>query len=789
MLKFTLHLTTALTAITVHGAACAQTDIAEPEPAAETSAETSGPGIADIVVTAQRRSESLQKAGLAISAVTGDSLARIGITNAEGLTNVVPSLQVQTGAGPYNLFYMRGVGSFTVNPLSDSAISFNVDGIAISRPSATSGVFYDIDRVEVLKGPQGTLYGRNATGGAINVITRAPRLNEFSGEFSGEYGNYDSVKVNGAVNVPLGDKAALRAAFMTADHDAYLSDGTTDQKDRAGRLRFKLEATPDLTIQLGADFFHQGGRGGGAVLIQGNFVEDRVGNTDPRAQAAYAHTLFFPAGSFFSPLPNDAHTNNNFWGVNGSIEWRSPLGTLTVLPAFRRNTLDFRSSVPGLHIIESSVSEQKSIEVRFASNEDHALRWLVGGYYLDETADAQTRYNNMFNISYQDYQVPLKSLAAFGRVTYAVTDRLRITGGIRYTRDKKSINANGIIANTLCFAALNTGNPFACAGTPGFPYDGVLPAEVQKAVATGFPIPYGASGAVVQATPVTDNQQRTFTKTTWRASAEFDLSPQSLLYASVETGFKAGGFYFGNFSPAYQPETITAYTVGSKNRFFDNRLQINAEAFYWKYRDQQVSHISRDAGGAVIFATENVGRASIKGAEIEAIYSPTRLTMLGFNLQYLDAKYDSFVYAVPNTGGPPATTCPFTNAGATLTIDCSGRVAPQSPKWTLNLSVQQTVPLGSAGELVLNAATKYQTGIWVGLEYLNAQRQEAYWWSNAQVTYRPAGGHWWVSGFIDNIEDATVKTVAFPHPLAGAALVTSPLRPPRTYGVRAGVRF
>jgi iron complex outermembrane receptor protein len=789
MLKFTLHLTTALAATLAPGVAVAQASAPEPEQPNTISAEVPEEGIADIVVTAQRRSESLQRAGLAISAVTGDSLARTGITDVEGLTNVVPALQVQTAAGPYNLFYLRGVGSFTVNPLSDSAISFNVDGIAISRPSATSGVFYDIDRVEVLKGPQGTLYGRNATGGAINVITRAPELNDFNGEFSAEYGNYDSLKVNGAVNVPLGDNAAMRAAFMTSDHDPYLSDGTSDQEDRAARLRFKFEATPDVTIQLGVDYFHQGGRGAGAVLVHGNFVEDRVGNTDPRAQAIYASTLYFPAGSFFAPLPNDSFLDNTFWGVNGSVEWLSDLGTLTVLPAFRRSSIDYRSSVAGLHIIESSVSEQTSIEARFASDETRPLRWLIGGYYLDEQAEPHTRYNSVFNFSYQDFSAPLKSLAGFGRVTYAVTDRFRVTGGLRYTRDRKAIDATGVIANTLCFAALNTGNPLACVGTPGFPYDGVLPAEVQRAVQSGFPVPYGTSGAVVLGTSVSNSQQRTFTKTTWRAGAEFDLAPRSLLYASVETGFKAGGFYFGNFSPFYQPETITAYTVGSKNRFFGNRLQINAEAFYWKYKDQQVSHTTRDAAGAVVFATRNVGRASIKGAELEAVYSPSRSTVLGLNLQYLDATYDSFLYAVPNTGAPPVTSCPFTNTGPELLIDCSGRVAPQSPKWTLNLSAEQTVPLGSAGELVFNAATKYQTGIWLGFEYLAAQRQESYWMSNAQVTFSPTDERWWIGAFVANIEDAVVKTNAFPHPLAGAALVTTPPRPPRTYGVRAGIRF
>lgn len=746
------------------------------------------PGLEEIVVTAQRRSENLQKAGLAVSAVTGDTLARQGITDAQALTNVIPAVQIASGAGPYNLFYLRGVGSFNVNPLSDSAISFNVDGIAISRPSSTSGVFYDLDRVEVLKGPQGTLYGRNATGGAINVITRGPKLGELSGSLTGEYGNYNAEKVDGAINLPLGDKAALRAAFLVSDHDAWLSDGTDTDQGRAGRLRFKLEATPDFTIQIGADYYHQGGRSG-AVLVRDGFTNARIGNTDPRAQAVYEHTLFFPSGSFLPSIPDDARSNDNYWGFNANLEWRSELGTLTILPAFRRSTVDYRTALPGLHVIENTVSEQSSVEARFASKDTHPLRWLIGGYYLNETAHSALDYNSQFNLSHQRLSLPVESVAGFGRLTWAVTDRFRLTGGVRYTRDKKSLDANGAIANILCFPAFATGNPFACAGAPGFPYSPNPPPEFNAAVASGFPVPYGPTGTVIVAVPVAYNQSRTFTKTTWRAAAEFDIAPRSLLYASAETGFKAGGFFFGNERPSYNPETITAYTIGSKNRFLGNKLQLNLEAFWWKYKDQQISHITRDSAGAVVFATENVGRATIRGVEGELLYAATRLTTVGVNVQYLDAKYDGYRFVELNLGGPPVENCAATPQGATFLVDCSGKRAPQSPEWTLNLSAQQRIPIGAAGDLVLNAATKYQTDIFVGAEYLGSERQSAYWMSNAQLTWNLPGDRYSLAGFVQNIEDAVVKTDAFPHPLVGAALVSSPLRPPRTYGIRASVRF
>jgi iron complex outermembrane receptor protein len=621
------------------------------------------------------------------------------------------------------------------------------------------------------------------------VLTRSPIIGQTTGALTGEIGNYNSVKLNGALNLPLGDKAAIRASFMTSNHDAYLSDGTDEEKGRAGRVRVKLLATPALTIQIGADYFHQGGKGGGSVLVRDGFIDERIGNSDPRAQAIYNQTLFFPAGSFLPALPNDARSNNRFWGVNGSIEWRNDVGTLTILPAFRRSNLDYRTGFPGLHVIEKTRDEQSSVEARFASNEAHPLRWLIGGYYLHENVHSALDYNSQFNLSHQRLSLPLTTLAAFGRLTYAVSDHVRLTGGVRFTRDRKTMNASGEIANILCFGALVGGNPFACAGTPGFPYSDVPPTAVAVAASSHFPVPYGARGAVVVATPVAFDEGRTFKKTTFRGGIEWDVAAHSLIYASVETGFKAGGFFFGNEKPSYRPETITAFTIGSKNRFIDNRLQLNLEGFYWKYRDQQVSHITRESTGAVVFATENVGRATIKGAEAEVVFAAMRNTIFAANAQYLDAKYDKFAYLTPNLGGPPVANCPFSPSSGSFLVNCSGRVAPQSPKWTLNLSAQQTIQLGAAGSLMLNVATKYQTRTFVGLEYLDSQRQRGYWMSNAQLTWSPHGDHLSLTAFVSNIEDAVVKTDAFPHPLVGAALVSSPLRPPRTYGLRATARF
>ena len=180
---------------------------------------------------------------------------------AEDLSRLVPALNASSAGGSNTVFFLRGVGNFSVNAYSDSAIAFNYDGVYIARPSSSSGVFYDLQRVEVLKGPQGTLYGRNATGGAINVIPNRPELGRSGGEFTASYGNYNAVNAQGAVNLAFGDNFALRASGTVVRHDPYASDGYDNQREYAGRLQALIELTPDLTVRFAADYAHQGGRG------------------------------------------------------------------------------------------------------------------------------------------------------------------------------------------------------------------------------------------------------------------------------------------------------------------------------------------------------------------------------------------------------------------------------------------------------------------------------------------------------------------------------------------------
>jgi iron complex outermembrane recepter protein len=778
------------------------------------AAEEAETGLSEIIVTAQRREENLQKAAIAVSAVSPEQLVNAGVTDPTQLTNLVPSLQIAKAAGPYALFYLRGVGNFNANALSDSAIAFNIDGVFVARPSSTSGVLYDIDRIEVLKGPQGTLYGRNATGGAINIITRKPELGKFGGDASVSYGNYDAIQFNGALNAPLGERAAVRVAGQYVKHDGYLTDGASDQNDLSGRLQLKFEASDAITVNIGGDYYRQKGRGLGSTILTDGVANRRVGIGDPLSRPAFNSVYFFPAGNILQLPPNDSFVDNNSWGVYATLDTDVGFADLTVTPAYRGGSINYRSTTPSFLINQREKNRQFTLETRLASKTDGPFEWLLGAFYIKEDIDVPlASFNQQVSGSVQSFFPTTESYAGFARATYKVTDKFRLTGGIRYTYEKKTFDGTFNTASLLCGGTVLRASPRDpvrnCFGAPLLPN---TPTQGYPFLPNGTPVPFSPFGLGAlfpggpPATPtflsirqLRNNNRATFNKTTWRAGVEYDVADRSLLYASYETGFKSGGFFFTADNPVYDPETIEAWTVGSKNRFLDNRLQLNLELFYWKYKGQQISSISRDSGGNVVFATRNIGASTNKGLEIEAIAKPGRNTQVSMNLQYLDARYDSFVYTTPNnspqvpgllTSVPPTANCPFTLGNPTTVYvqDCSGRRPVNAPPWVASIGVQQIVPLGD-WKLVFNASTRFQSDVITGLEYLSSQTQDGYSNSDASITFAQADDRYFFTAYVNNIENNDIIGNSFPNPFGGAALVAGSLRPPRTYGIRAGVKF
>lgn len=750
---------------------------AQEAPSAQDDTASAAQGLQEIVVTAERREESLQRTAVAVSAVTGDDLEKAGVTDAAGIGRLVPALQVQPSGGTTS-FFLRGVGTQSGNSFAENAVAFNFNGVFVARPTAPSGVFYDLQRVEVVKGPQGTLYGRNATGGAINVLPNRPKLGEFSGNINLEYGNYDAKKGSGALNIPVGETVALRLATQIVDRDGYLSDGYDDERGEAVRASLLVEPGNDWSMVLVGDYYKQHGKGSGLVLIPTDTfaappLKDRIGGSDPIAVAAIAaHAATFPMGPPYCGGPggfvtsgcvytprSDGYQDNQFWGVSATIEGDMGFGKLTVIPAYRRTEAEYRTYLPGFLGEIKDSSDQMSLEVRLSSNSDQPLRYVLGAFYFNEQQEADN-YFAQGDLSTTRFTPRLKteSKAVFGQLTYDLTPEFRLVAGGRYTKEEKS--------------------------------------QVTRSVAGGRP------GPVNPPLGPSFSGDLSFEKFTWKAGVEWDAGPRSLVYANVATGFKTGGFFVA--SPpdnTFAPEKLTAYTVGTKNRFLNNKLQVNLEAFYWDYTDQQITFVGGILTGNGLYSnggvTVNAGKSRIYGADLELQFAPTSADLIAANVQYLNGKYNSLTTAnFSGPGNPIPTGCtvigsrlanPGVNNARFFDTDCSGKPTVQSPKWIANVSYEHTFDLGGDMDLIAGVRTSLSSSYYLNVTFEEDQKQGSYMTSDAYLTLQGPDKVWSITGFINNIEDEVIFARAGNRPILNFSVAT--LRPPRTYGVRLGYKF
>lgn len=779
-------------------------------------------GINEIIVTAQRKEETLQDAAIAIDAVGGGDLTARGITQADNLTKAVPAISITNGGGSNTSIFIRGVGNITTSSYNDPAVTPSYDGVVLGRAAGAFGAaFYDLARVEVLKGPQGILYGRNATGGAVNIIPNRPVLGETSGGFTVSFGNYDAVNADGHVNIAIGDSSALRLAATRQIHDGYNRDGS-DDLDRSGlRAQFLFEPTETLSIKVGGDYTKVSGVGAGpnyiGTFIPGatfTFVPSGLNsseglNTDA-ANAFRQTSLGAPGFGFLAPINQQQMTDATYWGVNAEITLDTGIGKLTVLPAYRHTDAESYFYGPAFNTAYTNEQDKQfSLETRLAGNVG-MLDYVVGAFYFDESVKNTGEYNQEFVLPIQHYSHNTKSYAGFGQLTAHLTDTFRLVGGLRYTHDKKSID--GVINNFITFCggippvtppasfAAGCAVPGALPHYPNFTTttDTVSWLTSNGYIASGssivsgnqvFPLLSGAGVILKTDFPVQDSGS--FSKLTWKAGVEFDATPDSLLYATVESGYRAGGFQLSEGNPNYNPETITAYTIGSKNRFLNNKVQLNIEGFLWKYKDQQINYFTVSPGGVLVNTINNAGRADIKGFDVDLTVKPMRLTTLNAKVQYLDSKYKSF----SRLTAPPRNNinCPSSLTGDTLTdgtpiisFDCSGKPLLYSPKWTLNLGAEQIVPLGDTYELVASVNTAWRDSSYGAFEYLDFEKIPAHWTTDANLTLRLADGGLSIGAFVRNIENK--RRIASPQssPI-GFAIAT--YTAPRTYGLRLSADF
>lgn len=786
------------------------------------SPESEG-GLGEIIVTAQRVQESSQRAPVALDVISPQELVRQNVIRAEDLSRTSPALSA-TGStgGPTTVFFVRGVGNATVNAYSDPAISFNYDGVYIGRPSSTSGVFYDLQRVEILKGPQGTLYGRNATGGAINVIPNRPEFDDTSVEFSLGYGNYDWLTGQAAVNVPLAEDVAVRVAGSTSRHDGFQSDGTGRQREYAGRFQLYAEPTPELSLRFGADMSHQGGNSisgfylgavnptfgptgfAGYSFVPTNFSKQQ-GLLDPASNALLSSRFISQVGRAGAVVDAVPFNDNDYWGVTAELNYETDAGTLTIQPAYREADIEylFNGVFRGAYSAEKDT--QTSLEARWAGEIGSSIDYLLGGIYFDEDIEATARYNQQTLSPYQSFTTGTESWAGFGKVTYFVTEQLSLTAAGRYTSDEKRFDGTSNVYILFC------GNPAPpqdfCPTLPFVPNVETEQEFIDFYTSRGIPItpvplfvlPPSAGGSqtapFVLRSPIVIDSELKNDKFTYRLAAQYDITASSMIYASFETGYHAGGFSFARGVETYLPETIEAITLGTKNRFFDNTLQLNLEAFRWKYKNQQFSQFGYDLGSppATVFLTRNIGDSTIQGLDLELDYQPVRNTLLSAQMQFLDTEYDSFTYFVPNQGLPPNTTCGYTPVtqvvnGTTLSlfeIDCSGKPAFNSPRWSFNLNAEQTIPLETF-QIVLQAGTRYRSSSYSTADYLPYLRSDANFVSDASITFTDPDERMFLSLYVRNIEDSQRQLGGNTNT---GGLVVSAVEQPRTYGLRIGGKF
>lgn len=763
--------------VSISGLALATAANAQAQSAQESAAlEDASPnaGIAEIVVTASRRAENAQRSALSIQALSSEALIRANVTKPEDLNAIATGVQIGT-AGPFPQVYVRGVGSYNTQTTGDSAVAFNLDGVYISRPWATRGMFYDLERVEVLKGPQGTLYGRNASGGAINVITAKPKLGEVTGFAEMEVGNYNLVEGTGALNLPVGDTVAIRASGKVTSRDGYLSDGYDDDKTQAARLQLLWKPSEDFSLLLHGNYQHVGGKGEGPVLAPRLRGQKFQGASDPDVTAIFQAEPspvpgFIPPFGQLNTFPkDDGYLDLTVYAVGAEMNWNLGFATLTVLPAYREASFRSLHYLPGFSVENNERNDQTTLEVRLG-NSGEKLKWVLGAYYFDENGGNLPGHANLqvlqgINTQTQEtLDLNTRSYAAFGQATYSVTDQFRVTGGLRYTYERKKFD--------------------------------------ERLVNVSFPTFPPLTSTVV----VEDPQQRTFNSVTWKAGAEFDVGPHSMAYANASTGFKSGGFYSAPPPNSYDPEKMTAFDAGIKNRFFDNRLQVNIEAFYWKYKDHQESFIGPTTiPGFFTFVTVNAGRATTYGADLDLLFLPTPRDELSVKVQYNKTKYDSFSFLYPSASGrfgPVVTGCaatPYSPVGPDQIVSCDGKPLVRAPLWTGNVGYSHTFDLGERGNLRASFDAQFASKSYLSIDFLESGQQKAYAVGNFDLTYTSSSGKVSVSAYVRNIWNEEVKTQAYRssfvsgspvNPLASAdGVILATVRPPRMYGGRVRVNF
>ena len=707
-------------------------------PSAAPADTAPGAQLEEILVTAQKRTENLQDVPMSIAVLDGAALRAAGASNLDNIKALVPGYQGPGDAGN-SPPHIRGIGSQTLSPGNESAVAYYIDGIYISTLNRALIDLNDIAQIEVLKGPQGTLFGRNSTGGLVSITTRSPG-DHLEAEAEAGYANYRTVSgslyVGGPVSERVSADFALQSAHQGEGWGRNLYDGrdtAQDDLDLSLRSRWVLRLAESTTLQLIADYERN----------------RTVGLTTTRPVTG--------EGSLFGPItPSPAGWDINedalptetsrAYGLTARLEQGLGFATLTSLTGYRNAS----STNPALDadgtpltlitVVYDPTNWQVSEELQLASPTGGAVEW-TGGLYYYRAQDALNLVESYGPIlqpvtGFQGQsalaQQRTDSYSAYAQGSYAFTESTRATLGGRYTRERRSLHQE------QSFTLL----------------DGTDVTGAQSSPATA-PREISTENNVV----------------TWRAALDQKLSQSVLAYVSASRGFKSGGFNLSSFTnPAFKPETLTAYEAGVKSTLLDRRLRLNGEVFHYDYQNIQVSQIA-----GTFNVLYNGPSARVNGVDADADLKVTERFSLNAGAEWLHAVFGPFPNAVLSAALPMG--------GYSQTAgSATGNHLPQAPDFSASFTPGYSVPT-TLGRFDLASTYSYNAGYFT--EPDNRLRQSAYSLLSASVLYTAPAEHFTLRLWGRNLTNAQVAEF-----LQTSTLSTlERLNAPRTYGVTFGYKY
>lgn len=755
----------------------------------------------EITVTAEKRDQALQRSALAVTALTGRSLERQQVTDLKSVTTLIPNLQIGTSStqAAFDLA-LRGIVSTNRTEIGDAAVAFHVDGFYSPRPQGATMLIHDMDRIEALRGPQGTLFGRNANAGVINIVTAKPEFDTTFGGVDLTLGNYDLRRLKGYVNVPVGETLALRGSAFVEQRDGYIEflpgsnvTASTPRYDDSDKIAVRLSGQwePSDAWSVFASAERYADRGAGTIPVSlaaapGHQLRSALitspGELDLKNDTFHLRTDFRTDRLETSYLFGYARmTRENVSDQDVGLALDPALRSLDDPPLHATYDEERRT--------HSSEFVSTQHELQFKPAESSQLDWIVGAFYYQENNsirfdvdvrddggavpgqvdDGDMRYSQSFIQPDRN----LSAWAGYGQLTWHLSDVARLSGGARYTEDTKE-DRGGI--NLVC------PSPNATIGDGGFNLDGLDTDEIPMSPDPDSPLAVPGTCRITAHNDV----HKVWSKVTYMARFEYDFGQRILGYALTHSGFKSGVIQDGGTFA--DPEEVVTYELGLKATLLDDRLALNTVGFYSDYSDILRTRIEFDEFGVHQLVTRNATRARIYGIESEVLWRPGLNDVLQGVVTWLSAEYLDYPtvdvqYYVPADPLTPV-------------INLSGNKLPFAPEYTAALVYEHTFPFSNGGRLVPRLQTKYQSEMFLTDFNRPSDAQQAYTRTDVSVRYE-APERWMVEAFVHNIEDEAVKNnvdLRGNQPGTGGiagfpGVARAFFDAPRTFGVRAAYRF